>query len=150
MPRSVAVWRIPDATRARYTIQVRGCVAVTFGQTTLGLDDRVSLLYAGLGAAGALKTINHGNKKSFFFPIRAKPMKQCGFHWNKAPIAHFPRSLFGNLVADSDRLFLPVDIFPPQDLALGVFSDQCTAAEASETRHKKRSLFASSRNVNCA
>ena len=50
-------------------------------------------------------------------------MKQCGFHWNKAPITHFPRSLFGNLVADSDQLFLPVDIFPPQDLVLGVFSD---------------------------
>ena len=64
--------------------------------------------------------INHGNKKSFFFPIRAKPMKQCGFHWNKAPITHFARSLFGNLVADSDQLFLPVDIFPPRDLVLGV------------------------------
>ena len=69
-------------------------------------------------------------------------MKQCGFHWNKAPITHFPRSLFGNLVADSDQLFLPVDIFPPQDLVLGVFSDQFTAAEASETRHsKKRDQF---------
>jgi hypothetical protein len=44
-------------------------------------------------------------------------MKQCGFHWNKAPIAHFARSLFGNLLADSDQLFLPIDIFPPQDLA---------------------------------
>jgi hypothetical protein len=39
--------------------------------------------------------------------------------------------LFGNLVADSDQLFLPVDIFPPQDLVPGVFSDQFTAAEAS-------------------
>jgi len=65
-------------------------------------------------------------------------MKQCGFHWNKASITHFPRSLFGNLVSDSDQLFLPVDIFPPQDLVLGVFSDQFTAAEASETRHSKK------------
>ena len=54
-------------------------------------------------------------------------MKQCGLHWNKAPITHFARSLFGNLVADSNQLFLPVDIFPPQDLVLGVFSDQFTA-----------------------
>ena len=64
-------------------------------------------------------------------------MKQCGFHWNKAPITHFPRTLFGNLVADSDQLFLPVDIFQSQDLVLGVFSDQFAAAEASETRHSK-------------
>ena len=62
-------------------------------------------------------------------------MKQCGFHWNKAPITHFARSLFGNLVADSDKLFLPADIFPPKDLVLGVFSDQFTAPEAGETRH---------------
>ena len=69
-------------------------------------------------------------------------MKQCGFHWNKAPITRFPRSLFGNLVADGDQLFLPVDIFPPQDLVLGVFSDQFTASEAGETRHcKKRDQF---------
>src|SRR3984957_11384467 len=67
-------------------------------------------------------------------------MKQCGFHWNKAPITHFPRSLFGNLVADSDQLFLPVDIFPPQNLVLDVFSDQFTAAEASETRHSKKGI----------
>ena len=69
-------------------------------------------------------------------------MKQCGFHWNKAPITRFPRSLFGDLVADSDQLLLPVDIFPPQDLVLGVFSDQFTAPEAGETRHsKKRDQF---------
>ena len=47
-----------------------------------------------------------------------------------------------NLVADSDQLFLPVDIFPPQDLVLGVFSDQFTAPEAGKTRHsKKRDQF---------
>ena len=62
-------------------------------------------------------------------------MNQCGFHWNNAPITHFPRSLFSNLVADGDQLFLPVYIFPPQDLVLGVFSDQFTAPEAGETRH---------------
>src|SRR5208337_1506852 len=74
--------------------------------------------------------------------MRAKPMKQCSFHWNKAPITHFARSLFGNLVADSDQLFLPVDIFPPQDLVRGIFSDQFTAPEAGETRHsKKRDQF---------
>ena len=69
-------------------------------------------------------------------------MKQRGFHRNKTSIAHFSRSLFGNLVANSDQLFLPINIFPLQDLVLGVFSDQFTAAEASETRHsKKRDQF---------
>jgi len=62
-------------------------------------------------------------------------MNQRGFHWNKAPITHFPRNLFSNLVADGDQLFLPVYIFPPQDLVLGVFSDQFTAPEAGETHH---------------
>ena len=64
-------------------------------------------------------------------------MKQCGFHWNEAPIAHFPRSLFGNLVADSDELLLPVDILPSQDLVLGVFPDQFAAPDAGETRRRK-------------
>jgi len=41
-------------------------------------------------------------------------MNQCGFHWDKAPITHFSRSLFSNLAADGDQLFLPVYIFPPQ------------------------------------
>jgi hypothetical protein len=62
-------------------------------------------------------------------------MKQRGFHRNKTAIAHFSRSLFGNLVANSDQVFLPVYIFPPQNLVLGLFSDQFTATEAGETRH---------------
>jgi len=45
-------------------------------------------------------------------------MKQCGFHWNRAPITQFARSLFGNLVADSDQLFLPVEI---RDLTTGLW-----------------------------
>src|SRR5580700_3318760 len=49
-------------------------------------------------------------------------MKQRGFHRNKTSIAHFSRSLFGNLVANSDQLFLPIDIFPLQDLVLGVLN----------------------------
>ena len=36
-------------------------------------------------------------------------MKQGGFHGNQTSIAHFSRSLFGNLVANSDQLFLPID-----------------------------------------
>jgi hypothetical protein len=50
-------------------------------------------------------------------------MKQCRFHGNKTSIAHFSRSLFGNLVANSDQSLLPANIFPAQGLAPGVFSD---------------------------
>jgi hypothetical protein len=63
-------------------------------------------------------------------------MKQCGFHWNKAPITHFPRSLFGNLMADSDQLFLPVDIFPPQDLILGVHGLHALAERTKSNRQR--------------
>jgi hypothetical protein len=62
-------------------------------------------------------------------------MKQRGFHWNKTSIAHFSRSLFGYLVANSDQLFLPIDIFPLQGLILGVFSHQFSPPNAGETRH---------------
>jgi len=69
-------------------------------------------------------------------------MKQRGFHRNKTSIAHFSRSLFGNLVANRDQLFLPIDIFPLQDLVLGVFPDQFTPPNAGEARHcKKRNQF---------
>jgi len=66
-------------------------------------------------------------------------MKQRGFHRNKTSIAHFSRSLFGNLVANSDQVFLPIDIFPLQDLVLGVFSHQFTPPNAGEARHCKKS-----------
>ena len=78
------------------------------------------------------RAIDQGNEKPLRFPIRAKPMKQRGFHRNKTAIAHFSRSLFGNLVANSDQLFLPIDIFPLQDLVLGVFPDQFTPPNAGE------------------
>ena len=64
-------------------------------------------------------------------------MKQCGFHRNKTSITYFSRSLFGNLVANSDQFFLPIDIFPLQDLVLGVFSHQFTPTNAGEARHRK-------------
>src|SRR5271165_5764909 len=57
-------------------------------------------------------------------------MKQGAFHRNKTSIANFSRSLFGNLVANSDQLFLPINIFPLQDLVLGVFSHQFTPPNA--------------------
>jgi NAD(P)-dependent dehydrogenase (short-subunit alcohol dehydrogenase family) len=40
--------------------------------------------------------------------------------------------LLNEPLAESDQLFLPVDIFPPQHLVLGVFSDQFTSAEAAK------------------
>ena len=66
-------------------------------------------------------------------------MKQRGFHRNKTSIAHFSRSLFGNLVANRDQLLSPINIFPLQDLVLGVFPDQFTPPNAGETR---QALFA--------
>src|SRR6516164_6154376 len=63
------------------------------------------------------RAIDQGNEKPLLFSIRTKPMTQRGFHRNKPSIAHFSRSLFGNLAAYSDQLFLP--IFPLQDLVLG-------------------------------
>src|SRR5271166_3766298 len=57
-------------------------------------------------------------------------MKQRGFHRNKTSIAHFSRSLFGNFMANSDQSFLPINIFPLQDLVLGVFSHQFTPPNA--------------------
>ena len=65
-------------------------------------------------------------------------MKQRGFHRNKSSIAHFSRSLFGYLVANRDQAFLPIDIFPFQDLVLGVSPDQFTPPNAGEARHCKK------------
>ena len=65
-------------------------------------------------------------------------MKQRGFHRNKTSIAHFSRSLFGNLVANSDQVFWPIEIFPLQHLVLGVFSDQFTPPNVGEARHCKK------------
>jgi hypothetical protein len=65
-------------------------------------------------------------------------MKQRGFHRNKTSIAHFSRSLSADLVANSDQLFLPINIFPLQDLVLGVFSQQFTPPNASEARRCKK------------
>jgi hypothetical protein len=60
-------------------------------------------------------------------------MKQCRFHWNKTSIAHFSRSLFDNLVANSDQSLLPANIFPPQDLVPNVFSDQFAAPDTGKS-----------------
>ena len=75
------------------------------------------------------RAIDQGNEKPLPFSIRTKPMKQRGFHRNKTSIAHFSRSLFGNLVAYSDQVFLPIDIFPLQDLVLDVFPETIHSAE---------------------
>ena len=64
-------------------------------------------------------------------------MKQHGFHRNKTAIAHFSRSLFGNLVANGDQVFSPIDIFPLQDLVLGVLPDQFTPPNTGEASHRK-------------
>src|SRR6516165_11480120 len=78
------------------------------------------------------RAIDQGNEKPLLFSIRTKPMTQRGFHRNKTAIAHFSRSLFGNLVANSDQVFLPIDIFPLQDLVLGVYPDQFTPPNAGQ------------------
>ena len=61
-------------------------------------------------------------------------MKQCGFHWNKAPITHFPRSLFGNLVADSNQLFLPV-------AAVHAEAERLSARHTAEGGHRSMDIL---------
>src|SRR5215831_16971797 len=52
--------------------------------------------------------------------------------------APFSRSLFDNLVANSDQMFLPIDIFPLQDLVLDVFPETIHPPNAGEARHCKK------------